>query len=160
MNQGEEARGFTKKSIYMCVCVCICAKDVCNVCAGAEVVRKEACEIQAIRYIHIYMCIPPPKKPKYWTSTFPLCIAMTQALTWHVQNQKKPQKLVRTYIHTQRWLKKGQGKKIRFVSTIIMLHPLALRACGASTQCYVQGKPCLPGKNPCSDRPIRIVLSG
>ena len=32
-----------------------------------------------------------------------------------------------------------------------MLQPLALRACGASTQCYLQGKPCLTDKNPYSD---------
>ena len=34
----------------------------------------------------------------------------------------------------------------------IMLQPLALMACGVPTQCYLQGKPCQPDKNPHSDR--------
>ena len=42
---------------------------------------------------------------------------------------------------------------------ITMLRPQALRACGAYTQCYLQGKPCLPNKNSCSDLPIRSALS-
>ena len=34
---------------------------------------------------------------------------------------------------------------------MIMLQPLTIGACGASTQYYLQGKPCLPDKSPRSD---------
>ena len=49
---------------------------------------------------------------------------------------------------------------LMLIIIIIMLQPLAIRVCGASTQYHLQGKPCLPDKNHCSDPSVaKCVVS-